>query len=249
MDPTWNDYTTFGVYVRKAGLKFTDEAKELIKETRASRFSNTMINKSPEAKKATYNKYRKSLDNIPEDIKSRYIAQREATKRAYSDEQKQQRIYRMVQSKKQNNSFSTSGPEERLYNILCDEFSPGDIDRQHIDATYPYACDFYIKSINLYIELNGFYAHGNHPFNPESSEDLEELEYLRMQPQTRILKTGRIGKSYAAMKIYVWATKDREKLKTAVINNLHYIAIYPEVIRKYNIENNYKFLEKIKEIW
>ena len=44
MDPIWIDYTTFGVYVRKAGLEFSDEAKELIKETRASRFSNTMIN-------------------------------------------------------------------------------------------------------------------------------------------------------------------------------------------------------------
>ena len=249
VDPIWNDYTTFGVYVRKAGLKFSDEAKELIKETRASRFSNTMINKSPEAKKATYNKYRKSLDNIPEDIKSRYIAQKEATKRAYTDEQKYQRVFRMVQSKKKNNSFSTSGPEERLYNILCNEFDPGDIDRQHIDDKYPYACDFYIRSINLYIELNGFYVHGDHPFNPKSNEDLQELEYLKMQPATRTLKTGRIGKSYAAMKIYVWAIKDREKLDIALTNKLQYIAIYPEITCKYNIENNYKFLERVKEIW
>lgn len=55
---------------------------------------------------------------------------------------------------KENNSYGKSKPEELFYINLLDIFSEEDIDRQHKDTKYPFHCDFYIKSLDMYIELN-----------------------------------------------------------------------------------------------
>lgn len=43
---------------------------------------------------------------------------------------------------------------------------------------YPFRCDFYLKWLNLYVELNCHPAHGAHWFNKNSKEDLKIKQYL-----------------------------------------------------------------------
>ena len=65
-------------------------------------------------------------------------------------------------TKKKNNSFATSKPEEEIYNLLCQKY--GEIKRQYKSDLYPYRCDFYIPSIDTYIEYQGHWTHGKEPY-------------------------------------------------------------------------------------
>jgi very-short-patch-repair endonuclease len=61
-------------------------------------------------------------------------------------------------TKIKNGSCSTSRTEENLYLLLCDIFGADDIVRQvYIIRQW---VDFYIKSLNLYLQLDGIYWHG-----------------------------------------------------------------------------------------
>ena len=56
-------------------------------------------------------------------------------------------------TKKKNNSFNVSSKEEQLFKLLLIQYP--DVIRQYKSSDYPYSCDFYIPSLELYIELNG----------------------------------------------------------------------------------------------
>ena len=56
---------------------------------------------------------------------------------------------------KKNNSFNKSKEEEKYYSYLLHLYSSEDIVRQYYDKDrYPFHCDFYIKSEDLFIEVN-----------------------------------------------------------------------------------------------
>jgi hypothetical protein len=86
-----------------------------------------------------------------------------------SSEDIQQRI---MSTKRKNGTFNTSKPEDKSYELLCEKFDKDDIIRQYKSEKYPFNCDFYVKSIDTYIECNFNWTHGGHPFDPNSEEDL-----------------------------------------------------------------------------
>lgn len=69
------------------------------------------------------------------------------------------------QTKRQNGTFATSSVETTLYKKLCKYFDSENIIKQYKSELYPFNCDFYIKSENLYIEIQGSWTHGSHPYN------------------------------------------------------------------------------------
>lgn len=73
---------------------------------------------------------------------------------------------RRIKTKRENGSFNTSLSEYRLYNMLTDYFGEDDVLTNHKTPEYPYMCDYYIKSRNMYIELNAHWSHGGHWYNP-----------------------------------------------------------------------------------
>lgn len=77
---------------------------------------------------------------------------------------------------KENNSFPSNKEEDSFYNLLLQIFPKEDIERQYSDSRYPFNCDFYIRSLDLFIELNFHFTHGFHPFNSNSKEDQIQLE-------------------------------------------------------------------------
>ena len=65
-----------------------------------------------------------------------------------------------------NHSFRTSKPEEQLYEALKFIYGQNNVIRQYSDTRYPFRCDFYIKSEDLFIELNRFWSHGGRLYDP-----------------------------------------------------------------------------------
>lgn len=62
---------------------------------------------------------------------------------------------KIYNTKKEHNTFNTSKPEDLFYEELKKLFTSDDIIRQHKDnIRYPFNCDFYIKSLDMFIELN-----------------------------------------------------------------------------------------------
>lgn len=120
---------------------------------------------------------------------------------------------------KQNGSFTSSKIEEQIYERLLQNFEASDILRQYNkDPRHPFNCDFYVKSRDLFIEVNNHPSHGGHPYNPDSREDQEILSQLQ-QDESR----------WASMIIDVWTVRDRLKIQTAQLNNLNYLMIYKNI--------------------
>lgn len=67
-----------------------------------------------------------------------------------------------IATKRKNNSFNTSLSEYRLGLILKGLFGEDDVIDNYVSEVYPFKCDYYIKSRDLYIELNAHWSHGSH---------------------------------------------------------------------------------------
>lgn len=72
--------------------------------------------------------------------------------------------------------YNISKIEEQVYQWLIEKFSTENVIRQYKEKRYPFCCDFYIKTFDLFIEINGNWTHGPHPFNDNNKEDLTLLE-------------------------------------------------------------------------
>ena len=83
------------------------------------------------------------------------------------------------QTKTKNKSFNTSKPEDNLYKELCIKYGKENVLRQYRDERYPFNCDFYIKTEDLFIELNYFIAHCSHPYDKYNKDDIELLNSIK----------------------------------------------------------------------
>ena len=117
---------------------------------------------------------------------------------------------------KKNNTFNTSKPEEELYVYIKSKFPS--VIRQYKDKErYPWQCDFYIPELDYFIELNGTWTHGKHPYN-HNSEDKALLEKM----QAKALS----GHKYYLNAIKTWTIYDVNKRETAKRNNLNFKEVW-----------------------
>lgn len=78
----------------------------------------------------------------------------------------------------------TSKPEEVTYNFLCDQFGQDDIKRfvRLFDGVQQRNVDLYIRSKNIFIEVDGVYWHGlDRPY-----EDLHEPQRVQFDRDRRL---------------------------------------------------------------
>ena len=122
------------------------------------------------------------------------------------------------ETKKKNNSFNSSKPESDFYNILCESYGKENILRHYKDKNrYPFYCDFYIKPLDKFIELNLHWTHGFQPYDKDNLECQKQLEIWQEKA-----KTSQFYKNA----IETWTIRDVEKQKIAKENNLNYEVIY-----------------------
>lgn len=138
-----------------------------------------------------------------------------------------------IETKRKNNTFNTSQPEIELKEWLENKYGVDDVftnyqDNRYSDNSgYKFKCDFYIKSKDLFIELNLHPTHYLHPFDKTNEKDLGVLNKLKANPTKWNLTT-----------IDVWTKRDVIKLNTAKKNNLNYLYFYQG-------DNYYDILQRI----
>ena len=114
-----------------------------------------------------------------------------------------------------NGTWNSSSEEEIIYNELVKIFK--DVKRQYKSELYPFRCDFYIPAIDTYIEYNGFFTHGGHPFNKDNQDDVERAKML--------LEKGKEHQLYNTAH-EVWTQSDPHKVETARKNKIKLLVFY-----------------------
>ena len=82
------------------------------------------------------------------------------------------RMNKQIATKKKNSTLNTSTEEKRGYEMLCKTFGENDVETQFKSDLYPFHCDYYIKSEDLYVELNEHWSHGGHFYDETNESDL-----------------------------------------------------------------------------
>ena len=118
------------------------------------------------------------------------------------------------ETKRKNHTFNTSKIENKLYKEIKLIF-PSVIAQYNKDDRYPWNCDFYIPELDMFIEFQGSWTHGKHPFDYNSEEDQEILKKWKIK-----------NTKYYNNAIQTWIERDQKKRETAKKNNLNYIELF-----------------------
>ena len=117
------------------------------------------------------------------------------------------------ETKKKNNSFHISKPEQLIYEKLCRKFKS--VKRQYKCERYPFCCDFYIDDIDLFIEFQGTWTHGGEPFCENTCKE-QLLEWK---------EKAKFSEFYGAA-IETWTVRDVEKRRWAKEHKLNWIEFF-----------------------
>lgn len=124
---------------------------------------------------------------------------------------------RIFATKRKNNTWSVSEQENKIYDILVNTFDYNDVIRQYKCKEYPFHCDFYIKSLKLFIEINFNWTHGGIPYVETNEDCIRQLNEWTEKSQT--------SKFYKNA-IRDWTQRDVVKLNYLITNRLNYQIFY-----------------------
>ena len=119
---------------------------------------------------------------------------------------------KITASKRKNHTFNTSIPETESYNLLSKKYS--EVQYQYKSEVYPFVCDFYIPTIDTYIECNYHWTHGGKPYEGTDEDNLL-LEKWKSK-----------NSKYYNNAIKTWTVRDVNKQNIAKENNLNYFVFY-----------------------
>ena len=123
--------------------------------------------------------------------------------------------------------FKQSPTELIVFYELIKRFGKKDVFYQYgihpYDARYPFACDFYIKSFDLFIEINAHYSHYNHWYDNSNHDDKLRRQHLLASKSKR-----------SRVSVTTWCEKDVEKRQAAKASNLNYLVFWDGTERQEN---------------
>lgn len=137
-------------------------------------------------------------------------------------------------TKKKNGTTTTSSVEQRLVKYLTD--SKINFIHQYKSDLYPFACDFYFPDYDLYVEIQGHWSHGKHPFNSCSQNDIDTINKWEYKIAN--------GHSQYEHAVHIWSKRDPLKRQTAKDNNLNYLEIFSTDLNECILQ----IQQKIKEL-
>ena len=207
------------------------ESIEKIKQTTLERYGVEYYTQSKEYKDKYYSEYLPKLEKTCEE---RFGTKNFSSSNEYRNRQEDivKKIYTV---KKENNSFGKKTKVEQEFEQYL--INNGiDYEYQYMSEQYPFKCDFYIKKYDLYIEIQGTWHHGKHPFNENDVNDIKLLEKWKEES---------LIKSQYKRAINIWVIKDPMKRKIVKDNKLNWIEVFSnesnDVIKKYiNTISKYK---------
>lgn len=122
------------------------------------------------------------------------------------------------QTRKENGTLNSSTIEKEFEQYLKENNI--EYKSQYKSDGYPFFCDFYLPKYDLYIEIQGTWCHGYHPFDENNPEDIEKLtEWIN------------IGTSYYLKAAHTWTIRDINKRNTAKNNKLNYLELFTTNIK------------------
>lgn len=201
------------------------------KELWSNRCREFQLNLPPEKKESKKKKYKEYWNNLSLEEKEKINKKRsDSCKESWKSDslkEKQHKTYR----KHKKGRFCRTILEQTIYECLIKVF-PDLIYDSKIDERYPYYCDFYIPSLDLFIEINGHPSHGSYPYIENDKRSMEESYKLY----------GDWLKTYTV--------RDVEKYNKAVDSKINYLRIYPSTSIEENYKiNNFMFIEVINTIF
>lgn len=129
------------------------------------------------------------------------------------EETRQENKEKEYETRRKNNTFNTSKPEQIIKEMLLIKFNS--VIYQYKDkAVYPFVCDFYIPSLKLFIEYQGHWTHGGKPYEA-TIDDLDKLKKWK-EKNTDFYRIAEV----------VWTIKDVKKRQLARTNNLNWIEFF-----------------------
>ena len=235
--------------LKRYGVEYTgqiEEAKEKSKKTCLEKYgseyyigSKDCLEKTIEFSRQNYNvdwftKSEEIKNKAKETMLKRYGVEysmqipknKEYMSYLMSSYEMQERRYNTM---KRNHTFNSSSTEEELFLYIKSRFPK--VVRQYKDKNrYPYFCDFYIPELDYFIEFQGYYTHGKHPFDPNSNEDLQLIEYYK--------------KKYGedCQPITIWSIKDVEKRDCAKEHNLNFKEVW-------SVEDGKNFVNDLYDVY
>ena len=212
--------------------KLSDERRKLLSDKlkllwSTPEYRNNILNKiryaqqnlseeSKQSKLTGYYNWWNNLSDHERDIHNKNISTGVVNwSKTLTDDQKQQKLQKEYITKKKNNTFNVSTPEDELAEYIKQLFP--DMIRQYKSVKYPYNCDYYIPCIDMYIEYQGSWTHGQHPFGTDKSDN----DVLNMWKEKNT--------NYYNNAIKTWTVRDVEKRTTAKENNLNYLELFENV--------------------
>lgn len=238
-NPDWVSPTQFepGVKSWNKGIPCKEETKLKISLAHQGKKYSEEVNKSKgrpgikrtdETKKKLSDARKKYYFLHPEEKEK--ISQR-LSGRTLSDETKKK-----ISVNRKKYSGSLSKAEDEAFYVLTSFFGK-DVIRQYKDSRYPFFCDFYIKSVDLFIECNFHWTHGLMPYNDKDINCLNLLEEWKTKAITN-------HSSYFNSAIECWTKRDVLKCQKALENNLNYILLY----NREDLKCLIKLLNQVRDI-
>lgn len=233
--------------LKKYGVEYISQAKffrDKVKETCLKKFGHTSNLANEENRKKQEETclekygYKNAVQNskIAEKIKKTLLTKYGVscgynTEAAQNNMRKPESQDKRFESLKKNHSLQHPKSEENIYKLLTQLYGIKSVKSQYKCDKYPWHCDFYVVPKDLFIEVQGYFTHGDHPFDINNIDDKVHLNTLKVKYKSYYDKYNKWPQS-----ITIWAQKDVEKRNTAINNKLNFIEIF-----------DYKNINKIED--
>ena len=223
--------------LNKYGVEHVLQNKEIKKkqeQTCIERFGTTNVYSSDYGKQ----KIKQTLlDRYGVDSFSKTDEYKYNMSKIMSSNEMRERIYNI---QKKNKSFNKSKSEDLAFELLKKKYP--DIIHHYKDLKkYPFICDFYIPSLDLFIECQFGMYHNKRPYIGDSN-DLNEIELLKEKSKNRKKISGKDKTRYDSV-IYTWSILDPKKRKIAKQNKLNFIEFWNiEELKKWINETDKKYV-------
>lgn len=130
------------------------------------------------------------------------------------------------ESKRKNGTFNASNGEMFVELKLIERFGKNDVVKQYRSNEYPYACDFYVKSRDMYIELNYHWTHNTHWFDIKDEDDYSTFEeWFGKASESKFYDNA----------VHVWTVRDVQKRECAAKNRLNYVVFWDNNLRDFEL--------------
>ena len=112
--------------------------------------------------------------------------------------------------------ISVSKDEDYIYDKLVEKY--GTVKRQYKDEErYPWECDFYIPSEDLFIEYLKHWSHGRRKYDPKDDQCKEDKKWLEKKAKDN---------EFYKRTLTQWTEKDPEKEEFAYDHGVNLVVLY-----------------------